>query len=102
MFEKILVYAFVGNEEIHCGSAELSINLESTSGHGSLLLDLYYFPTVCNSEIAAKDLFRRMSSSMQQPRPITPEKSARARKSEQASAFWHIGSSRSAGRAASA
>ena len=38
MFEKFLVDAVVGGKDIRCGSAELSVNLKSTRGHGSLLL----------------------------------------------------------------
>ena len=45
MFDKNLVHALVGGQDLHCGSAELSVNLGLTNpgltrGHGSLLLDL--------------------------------------------------------------
>ena len=39
MFDKHLVDAIVGGEDLDCGSAELSVNLVLTRGHGSLLLD---------------------------------------------------------------
>jgi len=40
MFDKNLVHAIIGGKDLHCGSAELSVNLVLTRGHGSLLLDL--------------------------------------------------------------
>src|SRR5438552_2195091 len=45
MFDKNLVDAIVGEKDpggkvLDCGSAELSVNLGLTRGHGSLLLDL--------------------------------------------------------------
>ena len=40
MFEKSLVHAIIGGKDLDCGSAELSVNLVLTPGHGSLLLDL--------------------------------------------------------------
>ncbi|MCU1258138.1 MAG: hypothetical protein JWO80_1023, partial [Bryobacterales bacterium] len=40
MFDKNLVHAIVGGKDLDCGSAELSVNLVLTRGHGSLLLDL--------------------------------------------------------------
>jgi len=45
MFDKNLVHALVGGQDLPCGSAELSVNLGLTNlgltrGHGSLLLDL--------------------------------------------------------------
>ncbi len=45
MFDKHLVHAIVhekdpGGKDLHCGSAELSVNLGLTRGHGSLLPDL--------------------------------------------------------------
>jgi hypothetical protein len=43
MFDKNLVHAIVGGKDLDCGSAELSVNLGLTRGHGSLLLDLSYF-----------------------------------------------------------
>src|SRR5216684_1106485 len=51
MFDKHLVDALVGEKDpggrdLDCGSAELSVNLGLTRGHGSLLLDLYYFRAV--------------------------------------------------------
>jgi predicted transcriptional regulator len=35
--------AYIGGEDLDCGSAQLSVNLLLTRGHGSVLLDLYYF-----------------------------------------------------------
>jgi hypothetical protein len=45
MFDKNLVHAIIrekdpGGKDLDCGSAELSVNLGWTRGHGSLLLDL--------------------------------------------------------------
>jgi hypothetical protein len=40
MFDKNLVYAIIGGKDLDCGSADLSLNLGLTRGHGSLLLDL--------------------------------------------------------------
>jgi hypothetical protein len=40
MFDKNLVHAIVGSKDLDCGSAESSVNLVLTRGHGSLLLDL--------------------------------------------------------------
>ena len=40
MFDKNLVQAIIGGKNLHCGSAELSVNLVLTRGHGSLLPDL--------------------------------------------------------------
>lgn len=38
VLQKVLVDVVCSSKEIHCGSSELSVNLESTRGHGSLLL----------------------------------------------------------------
>jgi hypothetical protein len=46
MFDKNLVHAIIGGKDLDCGSAELSVNLVLTRGHGSLLLDLQYFRAV--------------------------------------------------------
>jgi hypothetical protein len=40
MFDENLVYAIIGGKDLDCGSAELSVNLVLTRGHGFLLLDL--------------------------------------------------------------
>jgi hypothetical protein len=40
MFDKSLVHALIGGKDLDCRSAELSVNLGWTRGHGSLLLDL--------------------------------------------------------------
>jgi hypothetical protein len=40
MFDENLVYVVIGGKDLDCGSAYLSVNLVSTRGHGSLLLDL--------------------------------------------------------------
>jgi hypothetical protein len=40
MFDQMLVHAIVGGKDPDRGSAELSVNLWLTCGHGSLLLDL--------------------------------------------------------------
>ena len=40
MFDENLVDAIVGGKDPDCGSAELSVNLGLTRGHGSLFLDL--------------------------------------------------------------
>jgi hypothetical protein len=37
---KNLVHAIIGGKDRDCGSAELSVNLLLTRGHGSLLLEL--------------------------------------------------------------
>jgi hypothetical protein len=50
MFQKILVDAVGNGKETHSGSAELSVNLESTRGHGSLLLAPKYFHSVGSSK----------------------------------------------------
>ena len=39
MFDKNLVHTIIGGKDLDCGSAELSVNLVSTRGHGSLRLD---------------------------------------------------------------
>jgi hypothetical protein len=39
MFDKNPVHAYIGGEDLDCGSAQLSVNLLLTRGHGSLLLD---------------------------------------------------------------
>jgi hypothetical protein len=46
MFDKNLVHAIIGGKDLNCGSAELSVDLVLTRGHGSLLLDLLYFRAV--------------------------------------------------------
>jgi predicted transcriptional regulator len=58
MFDKNLVHALISGKNLDCGSAQLCVNLSRVSllrvnlpsvnllltlGHGSLLLDLYYF-----------------------------------------------------------
>jgi len=35
MFDKNLVHAIIGGKDLDCGSAELSVNLGLTRGHGS-------------------------------------------------------------------
>src|SRR5713101_10001494 len=40
MFDKNLVHALIGGKDLDCGSAELSVNLGLTRGHGCLFLDL--------------------------------------------------------------
>ncbi len=40
MFDKNLVDALIGGKDLDGDSAELSVNLRLTRGHGSLLLDL--------------------------------------------------------------
>jgi len=40
VFDENLVQALIGGKDLDCGSAELSVNLGLTRGHGSLLLDL--------------------------------------------------------------
>ena len=50
MFDKHLVHAIIGGKDPDCGSAELSVNLVLTRGHGSLLLDLLYVRGVSHSE----------------------------------------------------
>ena len=40
MFDKNLVHAIIGGKDLDCSSAELSVNLVLTRGHGSPLLDL--------------------------------------------------------------
>ena len=37
MFDKNLVHAIISGKDLDCGSAELSVNLVLTHGHGSLL-----------------------------------------------------------------
>jgi hypothetical protein len=38
MSDKNLVHALIGGKDLHCGSAELRLNLVLTRDHGSLLL----------------------------------------------------------------
>jgi hypothetical protein len=38
--DRNLVHAITGAKDLDCGSAELSVNLVLTRGHGSLLVDL--------------------------------------------------------------
>jgi hypothetical protein len=40
MFDKNLVHAIVGGKDLDGSSAELSVNLGLSGGHGCLLLDL--------------------------------------------------------------
>jgi hypothetical protein len=40
MFDKHLVHALIGGKDLDCGSAELSLNLVLTRGHGFLLIGL--------------------------------------------------------------
>src|SRR5437867_5800881 len=51
MFDKNLVQAVIGGKDPDCGSAELSVNLVLTRGHGSLLLDLSYFRAIGHPEV---------------------------------------------------
>ena len=37
MFDKNLIYAIIGAKDLDCGSAELSMSLVLTRGHGSLI-----------------------------------------------------------------
>src|SRR5271166_4805044 len=46
MFDKNLVHAVIGCKDLDRVSAELSVNLGLTRGHGSLPLDLYYFRAI--------------------------------------------------------
>jgi hypothetical protein len=39
MFDKNLVHPIVGDKDLNRGSAQLSVNLVLTCGHGSLPLD---------------------------------------------------------------
>src|SRR3989441_9871960 len=47
MFDKNLVHAIIGGKNLDCGSAEMSLNLWLTRGHGSLLLGQSYFRAGC-------------------------------------------------------
>ncbi len=40
MFNQKLVHAIIGGKDLNGGSAEVSVNLGLTRGHGSLVLDL--------------------------------------------------------------
>jgi hypothetical protein len=40
MFDKNLVHALIGGEDLDCGLAGLLVNIGLARGHGSLLLDL--------------------------------------------------------------
>jgi hypothetical protein len=51
MFDKKLVHAIIGGKDLDRGSAELSVNLVLTRGHGSLLLGLSYFRAVGHPEV---------------------------------------------------
>jgi hypothetical protein len=51
VFDKDLVDAIIDGEDPDCGSAELSVNLVLTRGHGSLLPDLYYVGVAGHSEV---------------------------------------------------
>ena len=60
MFDKNLVYAIVGGKDLDCGSAELSVNLILTRGHGSRLPDLGYLhsprlPAISNLLLRDRD-----------------------------------------------
>ena len=44
VFDKNLIDEIIGGKDLGCGSAELSVNLGLTRGHGSLLLDLMILP----------------------------------------------------------
>ena len=39
MLDNHLVHALIGGKDLDCGSAELSVNLGLTRGHGSRLLE---------------------------------------------------------------
>ena len=43
-----------GGKNLDCGSAESSVNLVLTRGHGSVLLDLQYFRAVGQPEVMAR------------------------------------------------
>jgi hypothetical protein len=51
MFDENLVDAIVGGKDPDCGSAELSVNLVLTRGHGSLLPGLIILPAVGHPEV---------------------------------------------------
>src|SRR5947199_10306769 len=51
MFDKNLVHAIIGGKDLDCRSAELSVDLVLTRGHGSLLLDPSYFRAVGHPEV---------------------------------------------------
>ena len=51
MFDKNLVHAIIGGKDADCGSAELSVNLGWTRGHGSLLPDIYYVRAIGNTSM---------------------------------------------------
>ena len=60
MFDNHLVHSLIGGKDLDGGSAQLymillSLNFASTRGHGSLLLDLYYFR--CSELIKSIDLY---------------------------------------------
>src|SRR6266849_3964843 len=62
MFDQNLVHAIIGGKDLDCGSAELSVNPGLTRGHGSLLLDLYYFRAVANLRRTGRPVVPRFLS----------------------------------------
>ena len=56
LFDKYLVHALIGGKDLDCGSAQLCVNglrvnFLSTRGHGSPLLEPYYFQAVRYSKL---------------------------------------------------
>jgi hypothetical protein len=54
-----LVDAVIDGKDLCRRWAELSVNPGLTRGHGSLLLDLYYFGAAVNSEFWLRFILRR-------------------------------------------
>jgi hypothetical protein len=50
-FDKHLVNAIIGSEDLDCGSAEVSVNLGFTGGHGFLLREYDTSGAIGHSEI---------------------------------------------------
>ena|ERR1035437_1530227 len=70
MFDKNLVHAIIGGKDLDCRSAELSVNLGLTRGHGPLLLDPSYFRAVGKREVIVVAAMERFSGDhVSQDRP---------------------------------
>jgi hypothetical protein len=71
MFDKDLVHAIIGGKDLHCGSAELSVNLVLTRGHGpcSLTNDTSG-PSVIRLRFQRADYFRFADHPPADNRPV--------------------------------
>jgi hypothetical protein len=71
MFDKDLVHAIIGGKDLHCGSAELSVNLVLTRGHGPCCLtNDTSGPSVIRLRFQRADYFRFADHPPANNRPV--------------------------------